>query len=401
MQALANKRLILGLTGGIACYKSAEFLRRAQDQGAEIDVVMTEGAQQFITPVTFKALSGRHVHTDLWDNSTPDNMAHIHLSRAADAILVAPASTNFIARVANGLADDLLSTLCVARGNCPLIIAPAMNREMWANPATQRNIAQLRADGVHIIGPGAGDQACGEVGDGRMLEPMQLLAEMVAFFQPKTLAGKRVLITAGPTSEPIDPIRTITNRSSGKMGYAIAQAAFQAGADVHLVSGPVKLDAPYGVKRQSVESARDMHEAVMGLAPRADIFISVAAVADWYVVNASDQKLKKDQNQQAPTLEFAPNPDILASVAAMPADQRPYCVGFAAETEKLVEHAQAKRLRKGVPLLVGNLAQDAMDADDTQLMIFDEQGHVQWPAQSKTEAAQQLIQHIAHQLHTL
>lgn len=401
MQALANKRLILGLTGGIACYKSAEFLRRAQDLGAEIDVVMTEGAQQFITPVTFKALSGRHVHTDLWDNSTPDNMAHIHLSRAADAILVAPASTNFIARVANGLADDLLSTLCVARGNCPLIIAPAMNREMWANPATQRNIAQLRADGVHIIGPGAGDQACGEVGDGRMLEPMQLLAEMVAFFQPKTLAGKRVLITAGPTSEPIDPIRTITNRSSGKMGYAIAQAAFQAGADVHLVSGPVKLDAPYGVKRQSVESARDMHEAVMGLAPRADIFISVAAVADWYVVNASDQKLKKDQNQQAPTLEFAPNPDILASVAAMPADQRPYCVGFAAETEKLVEHAQAKRLRKGVPLLVGNLAQDAMDADDTQLMIFDEQGHVQWPAQSKTEAAQQLIQHIAHQLHTL
>lgn len=401
MQALAKKRLILGLTGGIACYKSAEFLRRAQDLGAEIDVVMTEGAQQFITPVTFKALSGRHVHTDLWDNSTPDNMAHIHLSRAADAILVAPASTNFIARVANGLADDLLSTLCVARGNCPLIIAPAMNREMWANPATQRNIAQLRADGVHIIGPGAGDQACGEIGDGRMLEPMQLLAEMVAFFQPKTLTGKRVLITAGPTSEPIDPIRTITNRSSGKMGYAIAQAAFQAGADVHLVSGPVKLDAPYGVKRQSVESARDMHEAVMGLAPRADIFISVAAVADWYVVNASDQKLKKDQNQQAPTLEFAPNPDILASVAAMPADQRPYCVGFAAETEKLVEHAQAKRLRKGVPLLVGNLAQDAMDADDTQLMIFDEQGHVQWPAQSKTEAAQQLIQHIAHQLHTL
>lgn len=401
MQALAKKRLILGLTGGIACYKSAEFLRRAQDLGAEIDVVMTEGAQQFITPVTFKALSGRHVHTDLWDNSTPDNMAHIHLSRAADAILVAPASTNFIARVANGLADDLLSTLCVARGNCPLIIAPAMNREMWANPATQRNIAQLRADGVHIIGPGAGDQACGEIGDGRMLEPMQLLAEMVAFFQPKTLTGKRVLITAGPTSEPIDPIRTITNRSSGKMGYAIAQAAFQAGADVHLVSGPVKLDAPYGVKRQSVESARDMHEAVMGLAPRADIFISVAAVADWYVVNASDQKLKKDQNQQAPILEFAPNPDILASVAAMPADQRPYCVGFAAETEKLVEHAQAKRLRKGVPLLVGNLAQDAMDADDTQLMIFGEQDHVQWPAQSKTEAAQQLIQHIAHQLHTL
>lgn len=398
MQRLANKRLILGLTGGIACYKSAEFLRRAQDAGAEFDVVMTAGAQQFITPVTFKALSGRQVHTDLWDNSTPDNMAHIHLSRAADAIIIAPASTHFIARLANGLADDLLSTLCVARGNCPLIIAPAMNKEMWAHPATQRNIAQLKTDGVHIIGPGAGDQACGEIGDGRMLEPLQLLAEIIAFFQPKTLAGKKVLITAGPTSEPIDPIRTITNRSSGKMGYAIAEAAFNAGADVHLVSGPVKLDAPYGVKRQSVESARDMHAAVMGLAPHVDIFISVAAVADWYVKNASDQKLKKNKDQTTPQLEFAPNPDILASVAAMPSEKKPYCVGFAAETEKLIEHAEAKRIRKGVPLLVGNLAQVAMDADDTQLMIFDATGHQQWPAQSKIEAAQHLVNHIAQQI---
>lgn len=398
MQALANKRIILGLTGGIACYKSAEFLRRAQDMGAEFDVVMTQGAQQFITPITFGALSGRQVHTDLWDNSSSDNMAHIHLSREADVIVIAPASTHFIARLANGLADDLLSTLCIARGHCPLIIAPAMNKEMWANPATQRNIAQLRADGVHIIGPGAGDQACGEIGDGRMLEPLQLLAELIAFFQPKSLTGKRVLITAGPTSEPIDPIRTITNRSSGKMGYAIAQAAFNAGAEVQLVSGPVKLDAPYGVTRQSVESARDMHRAVMDLAPTADVFISVAAVADWYVVNASNQKLKKDQSQQAPKLEFAPNPDILASVASMPIAQRPYCVGFAAETEKLIEHAHAKRLRKGVPLLVGNLAQDAMNADNTQLMIFDEAGHNQWPVQSKTEAAQQLIMHIAQQL---
>ena len=398
MQPLAHKRLILGLTGGIACYKSAEFLRRAQDAGAEFDVVMTSGAQQFITPITFKALSGRQVHTDLWDNSSPDNMAHIHLSRSADAIIIAPASTNFIARLANGLADDLLSTLCVARGDCPLILAPAMNKEMWAHPATQRNIAQLKADGVHIIGPGAGDQACGETGDGRMLEPLQLLAETIAFFQPKTLAGKKVLITAGPTSEPIDPIRTITNRSSGKMGYAIAEAAFNAGADVHLISGPVKLHTPYGVKKQSVESARDMHAAVMGMAPHADVFISVAAVADWYVKNASDQKLKKDKNQTAPQLEFAPNPDILASVAALAPEKRPYCVGFAAETEKLIEHAEAKRLRKGVPLLVGNLAQLAMDADDTQLMIFDEHGHQQWPAQSKVEAAQQLIQHIAQQI---
>lgn len=395
MQVLTNKRLILGLTGGIACYKSAEFLRRAQDIGVEFDVVMTAGAQQFITPITFKALSGRQVHTDLWDNSTPDNMAHIHLSRSADAIIVAPASTNFIARLASGLADDLLTTLCSARGQCPLIIAPAMNREMWANPATQRNIAQLKADGVHIIGPGAGDQACGEIGDGRMLEPQELLAETIAFFQPKVLAGKRVLITAGPTSEPIDPIRTITNRSSGKMGYAIAQAAFNAGAEVQLISGPVKLNTPYGVKRHSVESARDMHAAVMGLAPKSDIFISVAAVADWYVKNTSDQKMKKDANQTSPILEFAPNPDILAEVAALADDKKPYCVGFAAETEKLIEHGNAKRLRKGVPLLVGNLAQHAMDADDTQLMIFDENGHTQWPPQSKSVAAQQLITHIA------
>lgn len=398
MQALANKRLILGLTGGIACYKSAEFLRRAQDQGAQFDVVMTQGAQQFITPVTFKALSGRQVHTDLWDNSSPDNMAHIHLSREADAILIAPASTNFIAKLAQGLADDLLSTLCVARGHCPLIVAPAMNKEMWAHPATQRNIAQLKADGVHVIGPGSGDQACGEIGDGRMLEPLQLLAETIAFFQPKSLAGKKVLITAGPTSEPIDPIRTITNRSSGKMGYAIAQAAFNAGADVHLVSGPVKLDTPYGVKRHSVESAREMQAAVMGLAPHVDVFISVAAVADWYVSNASQHKLKKDANQQAPSLEFAPNPDILAGVAAMAPESRPYCVGFAAETENLLEFAQAKRLRKGVPLLVANLAQVAMDNDDTQLTLIHDQGYEPWEPQSKLDAAQQLIHYIAQRI---
>lgn len=400
MQRLAHKRLILGLTGGIACYKSAEFLRRAQDQGAQFDVVMTAGAQQFITPITFKALSGRPVHTDLWDNSSTDNMAHIHLSREADAIIIAPASTNFIAKLAQGVADDLLSTLCIARGHCPLIVAPAMNKEMWAHPATQRNLAQLQADGVHIIGPGSGDQACGEIGDGRMLEPHQLLAETIAFFEPKTLAGKKVLITAGPTSEPIDPIRTITNRSSGKMGYAIAEAAFQAGADVHLVSGPVKLDSPYGVKRISVESAREMQATVMGLAPHADVFISVAAVADWYVSNASTSKFKKDANQQAPALEFAPNPDILAGVAAMDASVRPYCVGFAAETENLLAFAEAKRVRKAVPLLVANLAQVAMDKDDTELLLVHEQGHEQWAPQSKQEAAQHLVQYIARQLHS-
>lgn len=395
---LANKRLVFGITGGIAAYKTAELVRRTLEQGARIDVAMTEAACRFITPVTFQALSGRPVYTDLWDPRVPNNMAHIQLSRDADAILIAPASTDFIAKLAQGRADDLLSTLCIAKGDCPLLIAPAMNREMWLNPACQRNIQQLRDDGIFILGPGAGDQACGETGDGRMLEPHELLAELIAFFQPKLLAGKRVLITAGPTSEPIDPIRVITNRSSGKMGYAIALAAQQAGARVHLISGPTALPTPYGVTRTSVESARQMHQAVMLAASDNDIFISVAAVADWYVSNASTQKLKKQADGAAPALEFALNPDILAEVAALP--NGPYCVGFAAETDQLVEHAQAKRLRKKVPLLFGNLAQHAMNADDTALVLFDDEGHEQWPAQSKTQAASQLIKAIASRLYT-
>ncbi len=390
---LANKRLVFGLTGGIAAYKTAELLRRAQDLGAHIDVAMTEAACRFVTPLTFQALSGHPVYTDLWDPRVPNNMAHIQLSRDADAILIAPASTDFIAKLAHGQADDLLSTLCIARGDCPLLIAPAMNREMWLSPACQRNIKQLREDGIHILGPGSGDQACGETGDGRMLEPHELLAELVAFFQPKLLQGKRVLITAGPTSEPIDPIRMITNRSSGKMGYAIALAAEQAGAQVHLVSGPTALAIPYGVRHTPVETARQMHAAVMQSAPQNDIFIAVAAVADWYVSNASTQKIKKQPDGQTPALEFALNPDILADVAAL--ENGPYCVGFAAETDQLIEHAQAKRLRKNVPLLFANLAQDSMNADNTALVLFDEQGHEQWPAQSKQLAARQLIAAIA------
>lgn len=390
---LANKRLVFGLTGGIAAYKTAELLRRAQDLGAHIDVAMTEAACRFVTPLTFQALSGHPVYTDLWDPRVPNNMAHIQLSRDTDAILIAPASTDFIAKLAHGQADDLLSTLCIARGDCPLLIAPAMNREMWLSPACQRNIKQLREDGIHILGPGSGDQACGETGDGRMLEPHELLAELVAFFQPKLLQGKRVLITAGPTSEPIDPIRMITNRSSGKMGYAIALAAEQAGAQVHLVSGPTALAIPYGVRHTPVETARQMHAAVMQSAPQNDIFIAVAAVADWYVSNASTQKIKKQPDGQTPALEFALNPDILADVAAL--ENGPYCVGFAAETDQLIEHAQAKRLRKNVPLLFANLAQDSMNADNTALVLFDEQGHEQWPAQSKQLAARQLIAAIA------
>lgn len=396
MLELAQKRIVLGLTGGIACYKVAEFVRRAQDLGAVIDVVMTEAATHFITPVTMQALSGRPVFLDAWDNRMPNNMAHINLTRGADAIVIAPASTDFMAKLAHGLADDLLSTLCVAKGNCPLLVAPAMNREMWLHPATQRNVAQLKADGVAIFGPAEGDQACGEVGNGRMLEPNELLSELIAFFQPKVLAGKRVLITAGPTSEKIDPVRVITNRSSGKMGYAIAQAAREAGAQVTLISGATALPTPYGVLRLNVDSALDMHAAVMAEASGADIFISVAAVADWRVVNASDNKLKKTASGEAPQLEFAPNPDILADVAKLAAG--PWCVGFAAETENLLEYAEAKRKRKGVPMLVGNLAQHAMNADTTELVLFDDNGHKALPAQPKINAARQLIQAIAQRM---
>lgn len=393
MPELANKRIVLGLTGGIACYKVAEYVRRAQDEGATIDVVMTEAATRFITPVTLQALSGRPVWLDAWDTRAHNNMAHINLTRGADAVVIAPASTDFIAKLAHGLADDLLSTLCVARGSCPLLIAPAMNREMWLHPATQRNVAQVQADGARLLGPAEGDQACGETGSGRMLEPHELLAETIAFFQPKVLAGTRVLITAGPTSEAIDPVRVITNRSSGKMGYAIARAAHEAGATVTLVSGPTALDTPYGVHRINVQSARDMHQAVMAQAPHADVFISVAAVADWHVSNASPVKLKKTADSLAPQLEFAPNPDILADVAALP--NGPYCVGFAAETDNLIKHADQKRKRKGVPLLVGNLVQHAMDSDTTELTLFSDSGQVSLSPAPKLTAARQLVDAIA------
>lgn len=396
MPELANKRIVLGLTGGIACYKVAEYLRRAQDEGAVVDVVMTEAATRFITPTTLQALSGRPVWTDAWDDRADNNMAHINLSRGADAIVIAPASTDFIAKLVNGLADDLLSTLCVARGACPLLVAPAMNREMWLHPATQRNVAQLQADGAHLLGPGRGEQACGETGDGRLLEPHELLAETIAFFQPKLLSGKHILITAGPTSEAIDPVRVITNRSSGKMGYAIARAAREAGANVTLISGPTALSTPYGVTRIDVQSARDMHAAVLNRVNTADVFISVAAVADWYVSNPSNQKMKKNAGNDAPVLEFAPNPDILADVAARP--NAPFCVGFAAETEDLIDNASAKRERKGVPLLVGNLVQDAMESDITKLVLFNANGHRVMSPAPKLAASRQLVAALAHEL---
>lgn len=396
MLELAQTRIVLGLTGGIACYKSAELLRRLQDHGAQVDVVMTEAATHFITPTTMQALSGRPVWVDAWDARAPNSMAHITLTRGAAAVLVVPASTDFMAKLAHGMADDLLSTLCVARGSVPLLIAPAMNHEMWTHPATQRNASQLRADGVALIGPGEGEQACGETGSGRMLEPDQILRALIAHFQPKLLAGRRVLITAGPTSEPIDPVRVLTNRSSGKMGYAVARAAVEAGAQVELVSGPTCLDTPDGVWRINVDTAAQMHHAVMDRAGQADIFIAVAAVADWMIAQPSDQKMKKQADGQAPKLDFVLNPDILAEVARLP--KGPWCVGFAAETEKLHEHAQAKRQRKQIPLLVGNLVQNAMNADQTELVLFDDAGIHPMTRQPKLAAARALIRAIAQRL---
>ncbi len=394
MQELANKRNVLGLSGGIACYKAADLVRRLIEHGATVDVVMTEAATHFITPTTMQALSGRPVFTDQWDARIQNSMAHIDLTRSADLVLISPASADFMAKLVHGQANDLLSTLCLAR-NCPLLVAPAMNREMWSAAPTQRNVQQLIDDGVMILGPGTGSQACGETGDGRMLEPMQLITELIAFFQPKTLLGKRVLITAGPTAEPIDPVRVITNRSSGKTGYAIARAAWERGAQVTLVSGPTQLAPPYGVTFQSVESALQMQEAVMQNIGDADIFIAVAAVADWRVENPSSEKLKKVAGQP-PALNFVQNPDILAEVASL--KDAPFCVGFAAETQDLSKLGAEKRIRKGIPMLIGNLAQHVMDADHTTVSIFDERGEQTLPSGDKQDVARMIVQAIADRL---
>lgn len=394
---LAGKKIVLGLTGGIACYKAAELTRALIKAGASVQVVMTQAATHFITPVTMQALSNQPVYTDQWDARVGNNMPHIDLTRDADAIVIAPCSADFIFKLAHGACDDLLSTLCVARPMMlPLLLAPAMNVEMWQNAATQRNIAQLKADGINLLGPDAGEQACGETGMGRMLEPEQLLEEMVAAFQPKLLGGKRVLITAGPTFEPIDPIRGITNLSSGKMGYAIARAAREAGADVTLVSGPTALSTPYGVHRINVHTAQQMHDVVMSHVGGQNIFIAVAAVADWRVANASEQKIKKNAGSDAPQLVFEQNPDILASVAALP--NTPYCVGFAAESENLVKHGKAKREKKGIPLLVGNIGPQTFGQDQNELLLFDDKGHISFPRADKQQLARQLVAEIARRI---
>ncbi|WP_026354818.1 bifunctional phosphopantothenoylcysteine decarboxylase/phosphopantothenate--cysteine ligase CoaBC [Massilia niastensis] len=397
---LKGKKLVLGLTGGVACYKAAELCRALVKQGASVQVVMTEAATHFIGAVTMQALSGHTVYTDQWDPRVANNMAHIDLTRSADAILVSPCSADFIRKLAHGACDDLLSTLCVARPrHVSLLVAPAMNVEMWENPATRRNVAQLREDGIQILGPDAGSQACGETGFGRMLEPDELVEELIASFQHKVLAGRRVLITAGPTFEPIDPVRGITNLSSGKMGYAVARAAREAGADVTLVSGPTSLPTPHGVRRVDVLTAQQMHDAVMAKVEGQHVFIGVAAVADWRVANASDQKLKKQDGGAPPQLEFAQNADILASVAGTTSlSGWPYCVGFAAESENLMEFGAAKRERKGIPLLVGNIGPQTFGQDDNTIIVFDENGHTVLPRADKLTLARQLVSEIAKRL---
>ncbi|MBS0469273.1 MAG: bifunctional phosphopantothenoylcysteine decarboxylase/phosphopantothenate--cysteine ligase CoaBC [Proteobacteria bacterium] len=405
MTELAGKHIVLGLSGGVACYKSAELTRLLTKAGATVQVVMTEAAEQFITPVTMQALSGRPVYASQWDAREGNNMPHINLSRAADAILIAPCSADFMARLVQGRADELLSLMCLARPieRVPLLIAPAMNREMWAHPATQRNLAQLAQDGAQVLGVGCGDQACGEVGDGRMLEAEEIFEELAAFFAPKLLAGQRVLITAGPTFEAIDPVRGITNLSSGKMGFAIARAARAAGADVTLVAGPVHLATPRGVRRIDVRSAQNMFQAVEGQAQAATVFIATAAVADWRPANSAEHKIKKDGSGQVPTLAFVENPDILATVAQSDRARSGalYCVGFAAESEHLLAHASAKRARKGVPLLVGNIGPATFGQDDNALLLVDAQGHRELPRASKAELGRQLVLEIARRLRAM
>ncbi|HOY01346.1 bifunctional phosphopantothenoylcysteine decarboxylase/phosphopantothenate--cysteine ligase CoaBC [Zoogloea sp.] len=390
MSELKGRKLVLGVTGGVAAYKAAELVRLLGKAGADVHVVLTEGGARFVTAVTFQALSGNRVWTDLWDPRMDNNMAHIDLTRDADAILISPATADVMAKLAHGLADDLLTTLCLAR-DCPLLVAPAMNRQMWEHLATQRNVAQLSADGVTLFGPAAGEQACGEVGLGRMLEPEDLCEAVIGFFQPRLLAGRRVVMTAGPTFEAIDPVRGITNSSSGKMAYGLARACAQAGAEVTLVSGPVALPVPAGVRRVSVRSALEMREAVFAALPGADVFIGVAAVADYRPATSAEHKIKKSGAELSITL--TPNPDILADVANLP--KPPFCVGFAAESRDLDEYAEGKRKAKKLPLIVGNLVQDGLGGDDNLVVLYDDAGRHPLPRAPKPDLARAIVAHLA------
>ncbi|MEY3815016.1 MAG: bifunctional phosphopantothenoylcysteine decarboxylase/phosphopantothenate--cysteine ligase CoaBC [Pseudomonadota bacterium] len=397
MASLVNKKIVLGISGGIAAYKSAELARALIQEGAEVQVVMTEAAQQFITPITMQALTGKLVFTNQWDDRIANNMAHIELSRQADAILIAPASADLIAKLSLGLADDLLSTLCLAR-DCPLLIAPAMNLQMWAHPATQRSITRLNSDGITILGPSSGDQACGEVGIGRMLEPSEICEQLIAFFQPQVLKNKRVLITAGPTFEAIDPVRGITNLSSGKMGFAVAQAAIEAGAHVHLIAGPCNLATPLmstgRILRTNVTSGQEMYQTVMA-SSNCDVFFAVAAVADWTIANRAKQKIKR-QEKTGLDLQFRSNPDILLEMAKIAKRKsKPYCVGFAAETDHLGKHCKEKRVRKGIPMIVGNIGPTTFGLDTNEILVVDEKGSKNLGRASKLDLARRLITIVA------
>ena len=396
MNSLQGKHILLTMSGGIAAFKVAELARSLIQEGATVQVIMSEAATKFMTPVTMQALTGNHVYTDQWDARISNNMAHIELSRKADVIVAVPASADLLAKISHGLANDLVSATCLAK-ECPLIVVPAMNKQMWENPATQRNMQQLQVDDITVLGPTSGTQACGENGMGRMLEAAEILEGIIAFFQKKVLAGKKVLITAGPTYEVIDPVRGITNRSSGKMGFALARAAVEAGADVQLIAGPCHLATPLEftgkIKRTDVVSAKDMHAAVMNHLD-SDVFFSVAAVADWSIKNASAQKIKKTA-QTSPTLEFDLNPDILAEVAKQSSGKKPYCVGFAAETNDLEKHAQEKRLKKNIPMLLGNLGPDTFGLDENQLLIVEEKGMTKTNKLDKTTLSREIIQLVS------
>ena len=403
MQSLLNKKIVLGISGGIAAYKTPELARQLMQEGASVQVVMTEAATQFVTPVTMQALTGNPVFTSQWDSSVSNNMAHIELSRSADAIVIAPASADLMAKLSLGLADDLLSTLCLAR-DCPLLLAPAMNKQMWEHAATQRSVERLNKDRVTLLGPASGFQACGEIGMGRMLEPSEIAEQVIAFFQKKSLTGKKVLITAGPTFEAIDPIRGITNHSSGKMGFAIARAAVEAGAQVHLIAGPCDLTTPLEatgkIIRTNVISDKEMHVATLNDSD-CDIFFAVAAVADWAIAKPAQEKIKR-QDKAAPSIEFIANPDILLDVAKLVKTKggkpRPYCVGFAAESTNLEKHAQEKRQRKGIPMVVGNIGPETFGSDLNQLFVIDETGSKKIAQAEKLHLARQLIALVAKKI---
>ena len=389
MNEFQGKRIVLGVTGGVAAYKAAELVRLLVKAGAEVDVVLTAAGAQFVGAATFQALTGRRVWQALWDERMDNGMAHIDLTRGAAALLVAPATADFLAKLSHGFADDLLSTLCLAR-DCPLLVAPAMNRQMWENPATRRNVAQLGADGVRVLGPAHGEQACGEVGDGRMLEAAELLDDLYASLQAKTLSGKRVLLTAGPTFEALDPVRGLTNSSSGKMGFSLARACVDAGAEVTLIAGPVALATPRGVRRVDVQSALQMRDAVMRTVSGQDVFVGVAAVADYRPRQVAADKVKK--GTASLVLELDANPDILAEVAALP--DAPFCVGFAAESRDLAMYAEGKRVAKKLGLVVGNLVQDGLGGDTNAVTLFDVAGSHVLPTAEKAEVARRIVAHI-------